>query len=392
MTSARDPFQPREKKPGHCENCRCKFEDFDEHTRSRRHRKFAMDENNFVALDELLQRVQREPIEHGSWDDYAPMYQQDQSVSTSVLDEDLDLSTDWVQDTGVEHGAEYVAGSDIDGEPLHELQDCEAPILPDLFDTSSAPNCHLDGTLRDPTTTMNHDNSINGSTETSRRGQHRSQRDECHDDVQPIPTDYEISTNHDIKSNPSVCTVLDDLGKDQDSSTKDVPLSHFRTGVERVERMNSTESESQMESKDLITTSAATGISTNTAASVPAVTVTCISSDPASVTAPVTAPVTSSVTTSVGASVAAPVPTDTAIHDSRNIPSMVVPQPLKDTDWEASQDPGHDAEDCKAVIEHKICPKVDESVSNCEHPNDTELIDSRLIDMVEHQHGSSLLG
>ncbi|PKI83515.1 Cdc7p-Dbf4p kinase complex regulatory subunit [Malassezia vespertilionis] len=57
------PKRPREKRPGHCENCRCRYEDFDEHLRSRRHRKYALDEGNFVALDELLQRIQRTPSE-----------------------------------------------------------------------------------------------------------------------------------------------------------------------------------------------------------------------------------------------------------------------------------------------------------------------------------------
>ena len=57
------PKPAREKRPGHCENCRCRFEDFDEHVQSRRHRKFALDESNFVQLDELIQRVQREPVE-----------------------------------------------------------------------------------------------------------------------------------------------------------------------------------------------------------------------------------------------------------------------------------------------------------------------------------------
>ena len=62
----------REKKPGHCENCRCRFDDFYEHTRSRRHRNFALDESNFVNIDELLQRVQREPLPMtSSWADYA---------------------------------------------------------------------------------------------------------------------------------------------------------------------------------------------------------------------------------------------------------------------------------------------------------------------------------
>ena len=41
--------QARDKKPGHCENCRCRFDDFYEHTRSRRHRKFALDESTSSA-------------------------------------------------------------------------------------------------------------------------------------------------------------------------------------------------------------------------------------------------------------------------------------------------------------------------------------------------------
>lgn len=73
----------REKRPGHCENCRCRYDDFEEHTRSRRHRKFALDESNFVAIDELLQRVQREPLYSAShWDDYT-----EAPATGSVLDD-----------------------------------------------------------------------------------------------------------------------------------------------------------------------------------------------------------------------------------------------------------------------------------------------------------------
>ncbi|WFD44838.1 Cdc7p-Dbf4p kinase complex regulatory subunit [Malassezia psittaci] len=461
MTSARDPFKPREKKPGHCENCRCKFEDFDEHTRSRRHRKFAMDENNFVALDELLQRVQREPIEHGSWDDYAPMYQQDQSVPTSVLNEDIDLPTDWVQDTDIEPVAEFVAGSDIDGEPLNRLQDCKAHILPDLLDTTSTPVCNVDGTLCTPTTMTNQDDPISGLTARSSGGQHQSQRDKCRDDAQPNSTEYEVSTNLDTKSNPIVCTPLGDLDRDQDLSTKDVRLSHFRTDVETVERANPTES--QMECTDSIATSTATGTATGAAASIAAITAANAPTGAASVTRPITASATASATSSVGASEAAPTrapvnaPTtaldaapdaatsigsgnvssarenlatdtapdiaaelvkdaatniprtietgtlpvtttcpaqaislDTAMHDSRNIPFMIISQSTNMNEREASQDPGHDTGYRKTENEHEICAKSDQLVSNCEQSNDTELLESRLIDIAEHQHGSSI--
>ncbi|KZT63759.1 hypothetical protein DAEQUDRAFT_679798 [Daedalea quercina L-15889] len=46
-------------KPGYCESCRVKFEDFKQHINGRRHRKYAMDESNFHALDTILSRVRR---------------------------------------------------------------------------------------------------------------------------------------------------------------------------------------------------------------------------------------------------------------------------------------------------------------------------------------------
>ncbi|EJD03451.1 uncharacterized protein FOMMEDRAFT_141037 [Fomitiporia mediterranea MF3/22] len=46
-------------KPGYCESCRQKFEDFKEHIRGRRHQKFANNNDNFVELDFVLKRVRR---------------------------------------------------------------------------------------------------------------------------------------------------------------------------------------------------------------------------------------------------------------------------------------------------------------------------------------------
>ncbi|KAF2020794.1 sporulation-specific protein 6 [Aaosphaeria arxii CBS 175.79] len=44
----------KELKPGYCENCREKFNDFDEHVVSRKHRKFALTQDNWKELDKLL--------------------------------------------------------------------------------------------------------------------------------------------------------------------------------------------------------------------------------------------------------------------------------------------------------------------------------------------------
>ncbi|KAF2739702.1 hypothetical protein EJ04DRAFT_519354 [Polyplosphaeria fusca] len=50
----------KELKPGYCENCRDKFNDFDEHVVSRKHRKFAATAENWADLDNLLAQLVRQ--------------------------------------------------------------------------------------------------------------------------------------------------------------------------------------------------------------------------------------------------------------------------------------------------------------------------------------------
>ncbi|GAB7338133.1 hypothetical protein MBLNU457_4488t2 [Dothideomycetes sp. NU457] len=49
----------KDPKPGYCENCRDKFDDFDEHILSRKHRKFALANENWTQLDALLGQLAR---------------------------------------------------------------------------------------------------------------------------------------------------------------------------------------------------------------------------------------------------------------------------------------------------------------------------------------------
>ncbi|PLB55308.1 DBF zinc finger domain protein [Aspergillus steynii IBT 23096] len=49
----------RDPKPGYCENCRDKFDDFEEHVLTRKHRKFALNTSNWAELDSLLFQLQR---------------------------------------------------------------------------------------------------------------------------------------------------------------------------------------------------------------------------------------------------------------------------------------------------------------------------------------------
>lgn len=53
-------------KPGYCENCREKFDDFAEHTQSRQHRKFAVNSKNWAELDKLLLDLRR-PLRSGRY-------------------------------------------------------------------------------------------------------------------------------------------------------------------------------------------------------------------------------------------------------------------------------------------------------------------------------------
>lgn len=60
-STVRLPAREENKKPGYCENCRIKFDDFSEHIVSRKHRKFALNVNHFKDLDTVLERLIREP-------------------------------------------------------------------------------------------------------------------------------------------------------------------------------------------------------------------------------------------------------------------------------------------------------------------------------------------
>ncbi|KAF2239641.1 hypothetical protein EV356DRAFT_499829 [Viridothelium virens] len=55
----KDQAAEKDLKPGYCENCREKFEDFDQHVVSRKHRKFALTLDNWKELDALLEKLVR---------------------------------------------------------------------------------------------------------------------------------------------------------------------------------------------------------------------------------------------------------------------------------------------------------------------------------------------
>ncbi|KAL8766896.1 MAG: hypothetical protein Q9209_006444 [Squamulea sp. 1 TL-2023] len=59
----------KDPKPGYCENCRDKYDDFDAHTLDRKHRKFALTQENWKDLDKLLAQLGR-PIKEAFSDSF----------------------------------------------------------------------------------------------------------------------------------------------------------------------------------------------------------------------------------------------------------------------------------------------------------------------------------
>ncbi|GAA5868653.1 hypothetical protein JCM3774_003614 [Rhodotorula dairenensis] len=63
FAAAPPPAQREEsKKPGYCENCRIKYEDFAAHVRSSKHRRFALNPKNWAELDLLLEKIERRRV------------------------------------------------------------------------------------------------------------------------------------------------------------------------------------------------------------------------------------------------------------------------------------------------------------------------------------------
>ncbi|CAE6481233.1 unnamed protein product [Rhizoctonia solani] len=89
--AVRLPTREEKKKPGYCENCRARFEDFDQHINGTKHRKFATKDSNFRELDQLLDRIQRRPVEQAEYYD-----EDDDSYHYGGLEEDVgDSSEDY---------------------------------------------------------------------------------------------------------------------------------------------------------------------------------------------------------------------------------------------------------------------------------------------------------
>ncbi|PWN42596.1 hypothetical protein IE81DRAFT_122109 [Ceraceosorus guamensis] len=103
--AAKDKEAPKSK-PGNCENCRTKYDDFDEHVASNKHRRFALNDSNFVELDEFLAGVERQSaLWCAEVMEEAERYREDTGEYTDELQED-------VMDVGESFGTSWPAAED----------------------------------------------------------------------------------------------------------------------------------------------------------------------------------------------------------------------------------------------------------------------------------------
>ncbi|KAI1796461.1 Dfp1/Him1, central region-domain-containing protein [Ganoderma leucocontextum] len=99
MNTLKLPKREEGSKPGYCECCRQKFEDFREHIISRRHRKFATDDNNFKALDAILSRVRRRSVEEVADEDERWLAEARGDVDAHADEDDEELLQPKLEDT-----------------------------------------------------------------------------------------------------------------------------------------------------------------------------------------------------------------------------------------------------------------------------------------------------
>lgn len=105
------------KKPGYCENCRVKYDDFVEHIYDRRHRKFATTESHFVDIDALIMRVQRR-IRSVSEDEMSSGYFGFEQIPSSQLEEQLAYTDS--EEESVSAGSPELEGEEFDRNEFDE--------------------------------------------------------------------------------------------------------------------------------------------------------------------------------------------------------------------------------------------------------------------------------
>ncbi|KAM0789393.1 hypothetical protein ACM66B_000221 [Microbotryomycetes sp. NB124-2] len=100
------PAREEPKKPGYCENCRVKYDDFKDHVVSSRHRRFALDPKHWTELDKLLNQIAR-PL--------APVTSDESEASSQAASDSADMYDDsGYLESFVQHPSDADVGCDGD--------------------------------------------------------------------------------------------------------------------------------------------------------------------------------------------------------------------------------------------------------------------------------------
>ncbi|GAA5929197.1 protein serine/threonine kinase activating protein DBF4 [Sporobolomyces koalae] len=111
------------KKPGYCENCRVKYEDFKTHIVSNKHRRFALADKNWVELDALLELIERPVLV--TYDVSSPSSEGSSEAAYDEEDEYDDSGFfDMIDETGHPYGCGCEESSDIHGSCCPDESEC----------------------------------------------------------------------------------------------------------------------------------------------------------------------------------------------------------------------------------------------------------------------------
>lgn len=124
---AQAQLKAQEKKP-FCENCKESFSNFDKHVNSERHRKFALTEENFVSVDELIARIARPVAPWTAMPEYRHLLQEEEAEEASSDEEEFDDDECEEEDEEGYHAslAAYLEGNGEDGADDDSLSEGEA--------------------------------------------------------------------------------------------------------------------------------------------------------------------------------------------------------------------------------------------------------------------------
>ncbi|KAI0829678.1 Dfp1/Him1, central region-domain-containing protein [Trametes gibbosa] len=119
------PKRDEATKPGYCECCRVKFEDFRHHIGTKRHRKYALDDDHFKRLDRVLARVRRRTVEEVEAEEAQFLAEVEAEAREQAQAQALAMSSEGEDsETLMQHVGDAAMGDDVRWEDWVDAGNC----------------------------------------------------------------------------------------------------------------------------------------------------------------------------------------------------------------------------------------------------------------------------